>query len=51
MAGIYCFNMGGNEASTNAGRLHTTNALAPGQRERDGERNIGVVEEQVDVVG
>lgn len=37
MAGIYCFNMGGNEASTNTGRLHTVNTLAPGQRKRDGE--------------
>jgi len=33
VAGIYCFNMGGNEASTNTGRLHTADALAPGQRE------------------
>lgn len=37
MAGIYCFNMGGNEASTNTGRLHTANTLAPSQRKRDGE--------------
>lgn len=37
MAGIYCFNMGGNEALTNTGHLHTANTLASGQRKRDGE--------------
>ncbi len=37
MAGIYCFNMGGNEALTSTGHLHTANTLASGQRKRDGE--------------
>lgn len=53
MAGIYCFNMGGNEVLTNAGHLHTTDALAPGQRERErwGEKRWGGGRTQGDVVG